>query len=68
MPWWRNFAFDSSARSIFFIPRPAEKPPSVPAEPMIRCQGTIIGRGFAAMAWPTARAAFGFLALIAIQA
>ena len=60
--------FISNSRSCFFIPTPAENPPSVPAEPMTRCQGTIIGMGFAPKAWPTARAAFGFLTLFAIHA
>ncbi len=53
--------------SFFFSSIPPENPPSDPAEPTTRCQGMRSGTGFAPIAWPTAREAFGFLILFAIQ-
>ncbi len=58
----------SNDSSFFFIPSPPENPPSVPAELITRCQGMIIGIGFAPTACPTALAASGFLILRATQA
>lgn len=60
--------FFSISSSFFFIPSPPENPPSVPAELITRCQGMMIGMGLAPIAWPTARAARGFLIRLAIQA
>jgi hypothetical protein len=58
----------SRASSFSFIPIPPENPPSEPAELITRCQGMMIGNGFAPSAWPTARAARVFLILLAIHA
>jgi hypothetical protein len=58
----------SNSNNLFFTSIPPENPPSEPAEPMTRCQGMMIGTGFAPRAFPTARAAFGLPILPAIQA
>jgi len=68
VPQWPPFSWRSKPSSLFFIPSPPENPPSVPAELITRCQGMMIGMGFAPIAWPTARAARGDLILFAIQA
>ncbi len=68
MPQCLTLALDSSSSSFFFNLSPAENPPSEPAELITRCQGMMIGMGLAPNAWPTARTAFGFFILLAIQA
>jgi len=68
VPQWLTLELNSSSSNFFFSLRPAENPPSEPAELITRCQGMMIGIGLAPNAWPTARTALGFFIVLAIQA